>query len=154
VGIPNLRVIPSGPLPPNPPEFLASKAVERLFRAIADCGAEVIIFDTPPLLGLSDTSILAPKVDGILIVVDITHANNKNLKQMKSVLIQAGSHVLGCVVNKQRSSRKDTAYTYYYLNEEQGAEEQHARNGHNSAAPATALPPMSPAPFEQRTRSN
>jgi Mrp family chromosome partitioning ATPase/capsular polysaccharide biosynthesis protein len=154
VGMPNLRVIPAGPLPPNPPEFLDSKAMERLFRAIADCGAEVIIFDTPPLLGLSDTSILAPKVDGTLVVVDITHSNKKNLKQMKSVLTQTGSHVLGCVVNKERTRRKDTVYSYYYFNGEQGREERLARNGHAPAAPITPLPLVSPSPFEQRMRSD
>ncbi len=153
VGIPNLRVIPSGPLPPNPPEFLDSKAMERLFRAIGECGAEVIIFDAPPLLGLSDTSILAPKVDGTLVVVDITHANKKHLKQMKAVLTQTGTHVLGCVVNRQRARRKDAAYSYYYLNEEEGREEKLSRNGH-AAAPITPLPVVSPSPFEQKVRTN
>jgi non-specific protein-tyrosine kinase len=66
VGIPNLRIMPSGPLPPNPPELLDSKAMGRFFLAIARCRAEIIIIDTPPLLGLSDTSILASKVEATL----------------------------------------------------------------------------------------
>jgi Mrp family chromosome partitioning ATPase len=162
VGIPNLRVLPSGPLPPHPPEFLDSKAMERLFRAITECGAEVIIFDTPPVLGLSDTSILAPKVDGILVVVDITRANKKHLKQMKAVLTQTGAHVLGCVVSKQRSRRLDAAYSYYYLNDERGKEEQFSKNlplreamgGHALATPVTPLPLVSPSSFEQKMRAN
>src|SRR6266700_6942595 len=52
VGIPNLRVMPSGPLPPNPPELLDSKGMECLLLALKRCGAEIIIFDTPPLLGI------------------------------------------------------------------------------------------------------
>jgi len=118
VDIPNLRVMPSGLLPPNPPELLDSKAMERFLKVIADCGAEVVILDAPPLLGLSDTSILAPKVDGTLVVVDITRSNKKNLTQLKTRLTQAGIHVLGCVVNKQRHRGKDTAYSYYYRTEE------------------------------------
>jgi len=47
-------------------------------------------------------------------VVDITNANKKNLKRAKAHLAQSESRVLGCVVNKQRQSRKDSAYSYYY----------------------------------------
>jgi capsular polysaccharide biosynthesis protein/Mrp family chromosome partitioning ATPase len=110
VDVPNLYVMPSGPLPPNPPDLLDSKAMQRFFAALANCGAEAVIFDTPPLPDLSDTSILASKVDGTLIVVDITVANKKKLKQAKTLLLQAGAYVPGCVVNKQdprRNNRKE-----------------------------------------------
>jgi hypothetical protein len=63
--------MPSGPLPPNPPELLASKAMERFFQGLVQSRAEAIIFDTPPLLELSDTCIFASKVDGTLLVTDI-----------------------------------------------------------------------------------
>ena len=148
--IPYLRVIPSGPIPPNPPELLDSRAMEHFFEAIAYCGAEVTIFDTPPLLGLSDASILASKVDGTVVVVDITRANRKNLQQLKALLTQAGAHVLGCVVNKQRPSRKDTAYSYYYRTEDRHNEGNHRVNAGN-----VPLAPLSPASsFEQSSRSN
>lgn len=114
VGVPNLRVMPSGPLPPNPSELLDSKAMQRLFAAFASCGAEVVIFDVPPIRGLSDASILASKVDGTLVVIDVSRATKGHLKQTKTLLAQAGAHVLGCVVNKQRRSRNDTSYSYYY----------------------------------------
>jgi capsular exopolysaccharide synthesis family protein len=140
--IPNLRLMPSGPLPPNPPELLDSKAMERFFEAVVHCGAEVIIFDTPPLLGLSDASILASKVDGTVVVVDITHANKKNLKQVKALLTQAGAHVLGCVVNKQRASRKDTAYSYYYRTEGRQNEGDHREN--IGKVPVSPIQPASP----------
>jgi tyrosine-protein kinase len=118
VDIPHLYVMPSGPLPPNPSELLDSKAMERLLATLATCGIEVVIFDTPPLLGLSDASILASKVDGTLVVADITRANKKNLKQVQALLAQAGARVLGCVVNKQSRSRKNTPYSYYYYTAE------------------------------------
>ncbi len=114
VGIPNLRVMPSGPLPPNPSELLDSKAMQRLFHALTNCGAEVVIFDAPPIRGLSDTSILASKVDGTILVVDVSRANKNHLKQVKTLITQAGAHVLGCVINKQRISRHDTSYSYQY----------------------------------------
>lgn len=114
VNVPNLYVMPSGPIPPNPSELLDSKAMKHLFTALSSYRAEVVIFDTPPLLGLSDASILASKADGTLIVVDITRAGKGSLKQGKALLAQAGTRVLGCVVNKQRRSRKNTIYSYYY----------------------------------------
>jgi tyrosine-protein kinase len=140
VNIPNLWVMPSGPLPPNPSELLDSKAMQHLLKALSSCGAEVVIFDTSPLLGLSDASILASKVDGTLVVVDITRARKESLKQGKAPLVQAGTCVLGCVVNKQRRSRKDAIYSYFYSAEEQDEEENHSTNNLNSAGvPADIL---------------
>jgi len=126
VDVPNLFVMPSGPLPPNSSELLDSKAMQRFFIALANCGAEVVIFDTPPLLGLSDTSILTPKVDGTLVVVDITRAKRGRLKQVQTVLAQSGAQVLGCVVNKQDRSRSDILYPFYY-----GADAHEGTDNHN-----------------------
>jgi len=149
VDIPNLCVMPSGALPPNPPELLDSKAIQRFFAALTTCGAEVVIFDTPPLLGLSDASILASKVDGTLVVVDATRANKRSLKQVKAVLVQAGAHVLGCVVNKQRRSRKDTSYSYYYSTDEQKGRSSHRKKGANLAAISPVTTAISKAPETQ-----
>ncbi|MGI9059860.1 MAG: Wzz/FepE/Etk N-terminal domain-containing protein [Ktedonobacteraceae bacterium] len=139
VDIPNLRVMPSGPMPPNPPELLDSKAMERFFTALAGSGAEVIIFDTPPLIGLSDASILASKVDGVLVVVDVTTASKKNLKQMKALLLQSGSRVLGCVMNKHYQNRNDNAYSYYYQAEEEDENNENRQNKQVPASPATVM---------------
>ena len=152
VGISNLWVMPSGPLPPNPSEMLDSKAMQRFLTIIKDYGVEVVIFDSPPLLGLSDASILAAKVDGVLVVVDITRANKGKLKQMKATLAQTGANILGCVVNKQRKNRSDTAYAYYYyLDEQPDDERKSAKNGH---IPTVPVPPSSSWSQTQFDRSN
>ena len=117
--IPNLFLMPSGSLPPNPSELLDSKAMQNLLTTLDNCGAEIVIFDTPPLLGLSDASILASKVDGAIVVIDSTRARKKNIEQMQQTLMQANVHVLGCVVNKQRRSRREAAYPYYYSSDEE-----------------------------------
>lgn len=140
VGIPNLRIMPSGPMPPNPSELLDSKAMGRLFEVIERSGAEVVIFDTPPLLGLSDASILARKVDGVLIVADITRDNKKHLHQMKAILTHGGSRILGCVVNRQRRSRHDHSYSYYYGHSESGVEQE--KNVAFANAPLTPIGPI------------
>ena len=150
VGIPNLWVMPSGPLPPNPSELFESKVMQRFFTVIANCGIEVVIFDTPPLLGLSDASILASKVDGALIVIDTTRATKEKLKQAKAVLSQTGVHVLGCVANKLKHKRSDS--TYYYFTEDQNSGEKSTGNGHMPSVPTT--PMRAEPPYEQKMRSN
>ena len=97
-------------LPVNPADWLDSKAMEHVLAMVASSDIEMIILDTRALLGLSDTCILAPSMDGIVVVVDITRANEKELKQVKTSVAQIGTCVLGCVVNKQRDSHTGTAY--------------------------------------------
>jgi Mrp family chromosome partitioning ATPase/capsular polysaccharide biosynthesis protein len=152
VGIPNLWIMPSGPMPPNPSELLDSKAMQRILAIIENCGVEVVIFDSPPLLGLSDASILAPKVDGVLVVIDISRATKGKLKQLKAVLLQTGANVLGCVINKQRKGRNDTTYDYYYyFSEQQDEERKSAKNGHTPTIPVS---PSSSSQFDKGMRSN
>ncbi len=131
--------MPSGPPPLNPSELLDSKAMQHLIQALSNCGAEIVIFDTPPIPGLSDASIMASKVDGTLVVVDITRARKESLKQVKALLAQAGTRVLGCVINKQRRSRKHTIYSYSYGTDER-KEENHSTNNVNfPVVPANAF---------------
>ncbi len=138
VDIPNLHVIPAGSLPPNPSELLDSAAMDKFLTTVMESGIEVVIFDTPPLLGLADTSILTSKVDGTLVVADVTRVKRKNLQQVKAQLTQSGTRVLGCIVNKQRRNRHETPY-YYYYNHSADQEKKSAQNGHNSVlAPASS----------------
>jgi non-specific protein-tyrosine kinase len=110
VGIPNLWVMPSGLLPPNPSELLDSKAMQSFCLALSNSTCELVIFDAPSLIGLPDATILASKVDATLIVVDTTCARKKDLKQAKALLEQARVHVLGCVLNKHRRRHEDMPY--------------------------------------------
>ncbi len=150
VGIPNMWVMPSGPLPPNPSEFLESKVMQRFLAMIANCGVEVVILDASPLLGLSDASILASKVDGALIVVDTTRARKEKLRQIKAALSQTGVYVLGCVANKRQHKRNENAY--YYYTEDQDSRDKSTVNGHVPAVPVT--PMLGEHSVEQKYRSN
>lgn len=146
VGIPNLQIMPAGSHSPNASELLASQAMPFLMSSIENCGADVVIIDAPPLLGLSDASILAVMVDATLFVVDITHAYKRSLKQAKALIAQTGAQVLGCVVNKQFRRRGATPYTYYlhapytYNNPTKGQSSeinQGMQNGHASITPSS-----------------
>jgi len=141
--VPNLCIMPSGPLPPNPPELLDSKAMQDLLTALGSCGVEVVIFDTPPLPGLSDASILASKADGTLVVVDITRATKGQLKQLKAILEQAGANILGVVVNKQRRSRNHARNSYYYTAHEQSGRRSHRKKHAKPAAVSPVTPDIS-----------
>jgi Mrp family chromosome partitioning ATPase len=111
----NLCLMPSGPLPPNPAELLDSKGMRRFLAALDDCGADVVIFDAPPLLDLPDARILASRLDGTLVVIDVTVGKKKSLKQVQAILEQAGADVLGCVVNRGPHRPHRAAYAYYEL---------------------------------------
>jgi Mrp family chromosome partitioning ATPase/capsular polysaccharide biosynthesis protein len=144
INIPNLYVMPSGPLPPNPPELLDSKAMQSFFAALSSCGAEIIIFDAPPALGLSDATILAAKVDGTLVVVDMSRARQENLKQIRALLVLSGARVLGSVMNKQRSPRNNGIYSYYYSSDQQGKGQRSKKD----SSPA-AISPLAPGSLSQ-----
>jgi len=133
-----------------------SKAMQRFLEVVANCGIEVVIFDTPPLLGLSDASILAAKVDSALVVVDTTSATKARIRQTKTVLTQTGVHVLGCVANKLKHKRNDSSYYYYNYGysstDDQSSGEKSSRNGHAPAGPATPMPNVSS--YEQKMHAN
>src|SRR5207248_818049 len=96
---------------------------------------------TPPLLGLSDTYIFASKVDGTLLVTDITRANKGNLERARTTLAQAGACVLGCVVNKEHPQRRRRGY-FHGLAVEQSSEE--SRSTKDSNASSVLLNPAMP----------
>ncbi|GCE21020.1 polysaccharide biosynthesis tyrosine autokinase [Dictyobacter kobayashii] len=112
-GIPNLRVMSSGPLPPNPAELLESRAMQRFFQTLDSHGADVIIFDSSPLSGLSESIVLSAKVDGTIVVTDLKLAHKAQLREARSRLLQAGSRVVGCVINKYPRRGSYLPYSLY-----------------------------------------
>ncbi len=150
VGIPNLRVMPSGPLPPNSSELLDSKAMGRFFQAVENCAIEMIIFDTPALLGLSDANILAAKVDGTLVVADMMQAKKEHMSRVKATLAQSGANVIGCIANKAGSKHRRTkpAFVELIRKTRRTARRKKSR-GTNSLVqpPVTPILPVTPIPL-------
>jgi capsular exopolysaccharide synthesis family protein len=133
----NLYVMPAGVLPPNPSELLDSIAMDNFLAALTDSDIEMIIIDAPPLLGLADASIIASKVDGTIVVADTTRVKKEHLQQVKMQLLQTGTYVLGCVINKQRLKPKSMPYSYYYTrdDEAEGSIPQISEKQDNSSLP-------------------
>ncbi|MGE0229948.1 MAG: CpsD/CapB family tyrosine-protein kinase, partial [Dehalococcoidia bacterium] len=108
--IQNLMVLPSGPRPPNPSELLTSPAMARMIERLAG-RADYVLFDSPPILAVTDASILAARTDAAVLIAERGKTRTEALRRAHQALLQANARVLGVVVNK--SSGRGSAYGYY-----------------------------------------
>jgi len=106
----NLQIITSGPLPPNAAELLGSQRMGRLLKQLADM-ADIVIFDTPPVLSVTDATVLAGRVDGVVLVIQAKRTRRDAARQAVQRLQQVGATVLGTVLNQ---SGKGSGYYYSY----------------------------------------
>ncbi|WP_338470967.1 CpsD/CapB family tyrosine-protein kinase [Niallia sp. XMNu-256] len=106
----NLFILTSGPVPPNPAELLGSKAMGQLIEEV-EGKFDIIFFDSPPLLAVTDAQILASKCDGTILVVSSGKTETDQVVKAKELLHAANSHILGVVLN---SKKMDSSNYYYY----------------------------------------
>jgi succinoglycan biosynthesis transport protein ExoP len=111
--IPGLWLLPSGPLPPNPSELLSSPQAGRIFEDLKD-RADVVLFDSPPVLAVTDATILSTKVRGVLLVLDAGTTRTDVAQQGQEALTQVGASILGVVLNRQKKGRGGYYHYYYY----------------------------------------
>jgi capsular exopolysaccharide synthesis family protein len=116
--IPNLKILPSGPLPPNPSELLASHKMEQLMKALNE-KFHIIIWDSPPLMTVTDSFILGKILDGTIIVTragkttyEIVRRGLKGLEGKREGDI--GAHILGIIINALDLKKSDYYYHKYY----------------------------------------
>lgn len=110
--MPNLHVLTSGVIPPNPLALLDSQRMAALVTVFArnyDC----VIFDTPPLAGTADVAVLGKLVDGLLLVVRPGVVNCASAHAAKEFLTQSGQKVLGMVINGVNVKNEPDSYFYY-----------------------------------------
>jgi capsular exopolysaccharide synthesis family protein len=120
---PNLRVMTTGPIPPNPAEMLNSARMHEMIEVLKG-EADVVLFDTPPVLAVADTSILASQVDGTLLVVWAGKTRGELLAQAVERLQSLGIQPLGVVLNKLTQRKGGYYYSnYYYYASREGSEE-------------------------------
>lgn len=112
-GIRNLQLLPSGPIPPNPAELLGSRRMAELIAALK-AEADVVLFDTPPLLVFADAALLARACDGTLLVARASFTRSGALVKVKEQIAQAGAHLLGVVLNRLTTARVGYGSYYYY----------------------------------------
>lgn len=108
--VPNLKVITSGPLPPNPAELLGSEKTPELLNKLTEM-ADIVLVDSPPILMVADAAILSSLVDGVILVIKSAKTKLEAIKQAKERLGKANARIVGTVLNGVESS-----HSYYYYN--------------------------------------
>ena len=122
--IENLYLVTSGPLPPNPSELLGSERMRQVLTTLGKL-ADVVIYDSPPALSVSDAVVLSNRVDGVILVTEAGKTRFGAVRQTLLNLHQAGANLLGGILN-QVKGKKGGYYQYYHS--------YYSPNGHKTAA--------------------
>jgi non-specific protein-tyrosine kinase len=93
-----LQLVSSGPLPPNPSELLGSRRMEEIIAALLE-RADVVFFDAPPVVAVTDAAVLATKVDGVLLVINAGGTKRDYARAAKARLEKVNANLLGAVLN-------------------------------------------------------
>ncbi|TWT96297.1 polysaccharide biosynthesis tyrosine autokinase [Neorhodopirellula pilleata] len=107
-----LKLMPSGPIPANPAEALSLPEMSELLELLRE-EYDYIVLDTPPLLVVTDPSILASMVDGVVMALKIRRKSKPNTKEAAGILRTVGARLIGVVVNNSDESGSSDGYKGY-----------------------------------------
>ncbi len=115
--LPNLDILPSGTIPPNPSELLCSPGFEKLINSVIN-EYDYIIFDTPPIGVVADALLLKDRVAGYVLVLRERSTTHGDIQKMLESIKLADTKILGfikvgCTQNKKRAGRGYYYYQYY-----------------------------------------
>ena len=129
-GIENLSILTCGAIPPNPSELLGSQRMRDLIKLLSQ-QYDLVLFDSPPVITVTDTAVLSPQVDGLVLVVKSHTTDKRALTRAKTILSNLKANILGVVLNKIELSGLAGSYDYYYhynyYYTDDGAKKQHGR---------------------------
>jgi len=108
--VPGLLLLSSGPLPPNPSELLGSRRMEEIIASLKE-RADIVLFDAPPIIAVTDAAVLASKVDGVLLVIKAGTAKREHVKRARALLEKVNARLMGAVLN---DVRMDITLRRYY----------------------------------------
>jgi capsular exopolysaccharide synthesis family protein len=106
-----LRLVPTGSQPPNPAELLSSQTFQEFVSWLSE-QADIVIFDSAPVLAVTDATVLSTLADGTLVVLDCGETRRAAAMQAVENLTAVGGKVLGVVLN--RMALRGNGYYYYY----------------------------------------
>lgn len=114
-GVANLSVIPCGPIPPNPAEVLSSPATLENLRQLRE-QFEYVLVDSPPLLSVADSRVLATMTDAVVLVARAHSTPFDAVRRARALLYGAGARILGIALNDVDFRREGYGYGYkgYY----------------------------------------
>jgi protein-tyrosine kinase len=110
--VPNLFLLPSGVIPANPSEILASTRMASLMKDLRE-NFDIILFDTPPILAVTDGLILSSLCDGVFIVINSGKTKNGLAQKMLKSLEHVKANVIGAVINNKKTSNRKLNSPYY-----------------------------------------
>ncbi len=113
MAVPNLSVLPSGPVPPNPAELISSARMKELLRLATERFDHVLI-DSPPLMSVSDPLVLSTLVEGVILVVQAGRSSRGLVRRARMELSNVGSRIFGVVLNNVDYKREGYNDYYYY----------------------------------------
>ena len=125
--LPNLAVLPAGTPPPNPAELLASSNMKDMLMHLRE-EYDHIVIDTPPSLSVTDSVVLSPRADAVVLVIRSGQTTKQALRRSRDILMQVNAKVVGVLLNAVDLSSPD----YYYYYEYQG-KYAHYYRGEDSA---------------------
>jgi capsular exopolysaccharide synthesis family protein len=109
--IPGLSILPCGFPPPNPAELLTGPRLNELLNVLRD-RYDFILIDTPPILAVTDPCVVAPRVDGVLLVIRLSSKARPHAERAREILATLGARVLGVLVNGMDSAGHASPYGY------------------------------------------
>jgi capsular exopolysaccharide synthesis family protein len=104
-----LCLLPAGTLPPNPADLLGSRRMEAIIASLR-ARADMVLFDAPPITAVSDATLLASKLDGVLLVVGAGQTRREHARRAKELLERIKLRVVGAVLTNATVDRSLTAY--------------------------------------------
>jgi capsular exopolysaccharide synthesis family protein len=109
-------VITAGRMPPDPTRLLSSGRMGQLVRDLADSDEfDLIVYDTPPVLGLADAALVAEQIDGLMLLVSLDRVDRSLPKEAVARIRSSGAPLLGLVTNAVKEQRQgSSAYGYGY----------------------------------------
>lgn len=108
-----LKILTSGPIPPNPSEILNSTKAKVFIQKLKE-NFDVILIDSPPVGVVTDAAILSTYVDGIILVAGYGQVGVESIKEAKELLVKVNANIIGTVLNKVPIKKRKYSGKYYY----------------------------------------
>jgi non-specific protein-tyrosine kinase len=106
--VPGLSLLTSGPLPPRPADLLGSRRMEQLIARLRN-EADMVLFDTPPVIAVTDAAVLATRVDGVLLVLQAGQTRRDRAREARQKLEKVKANIIGVVLN---NAKLEAGYGY------------------------------------------
>ncbi len=126
--VPNLDVVPCGPIPPNPTELFHTERFRRMIDELSE-RYDRIIFDSPPVLVVADPLILSNMMDGVVLVVKSASTSSDLARRAVRQLKDVNARILGAVINDLDLEHRDYGYYYYHQYSYYYGEKEHDATG-------------------------